>query len=753
MLTNQVGQSAYIPYAPESSGGNRAEERRFFQEINLMSLILIEEIRDRCADKDQGCSELKPSRISLLPQWIGLIAKLYKSATEQERAVVEQKFRMRETKGEEWLIRIEAWLKDLTSKNNIFAPTSSSQLKTEQAFLRWKFPFERENTTEEIFYNSDGSRVRIEMMNMMVFDVKLERVKKNVYCLELPFHGKISLLFLTSERKKKSEGSDPSMEEMRDSLQALFQAFENLPPAEYRYGFFTSISVPKCSFQQSDLWKRTFPKIEWLPQSTGSASSEKEPESLLDTLVQEEISDTNFGINEEGEAPPPPPPRTSPLSPPLSLQRTSSLNSIYKYQFNKPFMALLFDRETHALLGLTHVDKLEGALVMSAEEAKVTTLFQHAVNSTAVDLYRELCAVKNSSHKNFIFFTPTLVAQLSMLHTRVTKEVKGELEQALHINEFGGEQWHKHFNSWTDGLQERANKLSEAMPTLEKANQEFYKFRLAHVVMHDAKETFEASSDLMHYHPEISAFNDPEEARRQANARIEAVTEGILSNVVGPLSSDLALLLVSAALFQGKWSYPFKKAKNSIEKFYNSDSTVVDVVMMNQGIDDLRMAYDYDKTTDTQMEILELPYHGDIALLLFKAKSPQALLEYMQPKTINALFDGYEDRFHKAHALSIGIPKVKIRDRIDLVKELGHLDWIQKLSFGMQKEAIPELISEVDFTMDEEGTTIAAASYSPSYNLSCDPEFKLHRPFGMAIVDLKSKAILGMGQVLTMEGI
>ena len=57
----------------------------------------------------------------------------------------------------------------------------------------------------------------------------------------------------------------------------------------------------------------------------------------------------------------------------------------------------------------------------------------------------------------------------------------------------------------------------------------------------------------------------------------------------------------------------------------------------------------------------------------------------------------------------------------------------------------------VDFNMSEDGVATGVASYSRS-NQSCDPQFKIDRPFGLAIVDRTTQTILGIGQMLHMEG-
>lgn len=402
-----------------------------------------------------------------------------------------------------------------------------------------------------------------------------------------------------------------------------------------------------------------------------------------------------------------------------------------------------------------------------------TILFQKAINATATDLYQQMCKARNSQNKNFIFFTPNLIASLSMVYAGAPEELKTVMEQALHMGELKGEQWHKKFQNWSEGIQNRSRALSQSVPSTLKANQAGFKFQQTQIITHhsDVALTNQARRNLLYYNPEMFSFTEPEEARRLINDRVEQKTEGKIQNLVEDVSKDLVLILASAALFKGQWKYPFEKEKNSEEVFNNNDGNCVRVEMMNKDIDDLRMASDYNEDADYSMDILELPFHGDIALLLIKPylgwdckvqNSASQLQKYMTESNIQGLLDNYDERFQKKKALKLGIPKVTLQEKTDLLKELSHTQLAQKLLEAdftgtlvqaNKQTVIPELVSEVNFTMDEEGAAVAAASYTPS-RMQCtkQPKFILNGPFGLAIVDRTSQTVLGMGQVLNMDG-
>jgi serine protease inhibitor len=409
---------------------------------------------------------------------------------------------------------------------------------------------------------------------------------------------------------------------------------------------------------------------------------------------------------------------------------------------------------------------------MGVKTTLETTLFQKAINATATDLYRQMCAVRNVQNKNFIFFTPNLIASLSMLYAGAPAELKTEMEKALHMGELKEQMWHSSFQNWSEGIEKRCRGLSQSVPSMLKADQERLKFQQTQIITthSDAPLTHQARCNLMYYSPEMFTFSKPEEAQKLINDRVAQKTEGKIQNLVENVSSNLTLIMASAALFKGQWQYPFEKKDNSEEVFSNSDGSCVRVEMMNKGIDDLRMAYDHNEVMGNSIQILELPFHGDVSLLLFKLDTrwggkvqdcAPALQKYMTRDTIQGLLDNYEKRFNKTSALTVGIPKVNLREKSDFLKELSHTELAQKLlsanfSGSLVQTNIatltPALVSEVNFTMDEDGAAVAAASYSPTYYQSCDPEYKLNVPFGLAIVDRTTQTILGMGQVLHMEG-
>ncbi len=406
----------------------------------------------------------------------------------------------------------------------------------------------------------------------------------------------------------------------------------------------------------------------------------------------------------------------------------------------------------------------------NVDAVKETTLFQRAINAFSTDLYQQMSQIRSKENRNFVFFTPNVVASLSMLYAGAPKKLKNTMEETLYMGELKEGKWHTHFNHWSMDIQKRGSAALQKS-SLAKTDQIGFNFQQTQMIaVHKDTLLMEsATNHLLKYKPEFLLFKNPEEARTLINEKVAEKTEGKIQDLIENIPEDLVLIMASVALFKGKWQYPFNKAENSKEVFYNSDNTKVHVEMMNQEIDDLRTALHYNADEDTgySVAVLELPFHGQLTLLLIKpdAKPPkcaETLQRYMTQWGLQNLLERYENLFSDPYSLTIQIPKLILQDKTNLLTELSHTPWAQALlnadfnqtlvDAGFPTRA-PQLASEVHFHMDEEGAKAAAASYSAISSMGSDnSEFNVHGPFGLAIVDRTTQTILGMGQVLKMDG-
>lgn len=378
---------------------------------------------------------------------------------------------------------------------------------------------------------------------------------------------------------------------------------------------------------------------------------------------------------------------------------------------------------------------------------KEMQLFQEAVNKTACDFYQSLSQKSIPDHKNFMFFTPNLVGLLSLFYLQadlnkecssdLIKQFKCALATSLNVDELTDEAHHQQFDKWMKNLHQRgAVKLHDA------ATFHFQQIQ----IMSLSKDYYNANKDfftspesrLNYYSPEIfQEYN-----REKINQRVSDLTEGRIPELIESNCLQATRVSLSAALFKGKWVYPFKSQYNSEEIFNNSDGSKVLVTMINKRMDQLRMAF------DEEFKILELPFHGDISALFIKPTGrKRTLQEYMTEGNLLKLI-GDDKRFSPQRGLSAGIPKMVFDDKLEILSLLKD----QKVSDLFYQIFGASVDSQVSFSLDEEGVAVAQATLHASWLLSCDPVFKLDSPFGMVIYDKTSNTILGMAQVLKLAG-
>lgn len=183
---------------------------------------------------------------------------------------------------------------------------------------------------------------------------------------------------------------------------------------------------------------------------------------------------------------------------------------------------------TEAVARCTEIDHLGGMVesdrsTMPPEMRKEMMLFQRAMNAAAMDLYQQLCAVRNIENRNFIFFTSNLIGSLSMLYAGAPEDLQAIIERDLHMGPLKGQKWHHHFQHWSEEIQSRSRTLSQSVPSMLKAADFMrFTFQQIQVITHHSETPLvdRAKKNLAHYRPEIFSFTEPEEARQRINEQV-----------------------------------------------------------------------------------------------------------------------------------------------------------------------------------------------------------------------------------------
>lgn len=112
----------------------------------------------------------------------------------------------------------------------------------------------------------------------------------------------------------------------------------------------------------------------------------------------------------------------------------------------------------------------------------------------------------------------------------------------------------------------------------------------------------------------VKASSDVVSLCQEINNYVAAKTNNLISNIVDPDSSNLLnLCIMNVIYFKGKWIEPFKKSNTKRASFTCLDDTIIKTHFMNGTC----KAKYYE---DSQMQVVEKPYHGGFSLVIILPK-------------------------------------------------------------------------------------------------------------------------------------
>ncbi|MCB1072529.1 MAG: hypothetical protein KDK96_05425 [Chlamydiia bacterium] len=400
------------------------------------------------------------------------------------------------------------------------------------------------------------------------------------------------------------------------------------------------------------------------------------------------------------------------------------------------------------------------------------------INRTAQTFFSKVEERRYAEGKNFFYFTPTLLPIFGMLYGGAPEEVKGDLKEFLHDD--GSCDVHEAFGNWLKKdyqspeffiapiawIIEKVSSLASWLlpryfpPTFSWKTETDTGILIAHRETATIPEKTRAA--LSHYCEDPVTFATNGEATEKSNAWISERTQGAIQGLVPYVdeSNPLQLLLLAAASFKSNWVYPFDERRTFQGRFNNSDATTADVQMMELAINDLRIAYH--RIDGKYLRILELPMHGDLAMYVVIDNNQGAdVKKYLASEAFLDVLnrvDREESPFKKTRSLTVLLPKIDLKDRVDILSELSDDPLIQKIqqarwdgslveTSDSRPSKITQMVSQTNLSLDETGVKIKAATFTFCGLQSCPPTFYADKPFGLVLFDKKTKTILGMGQM------
>ncbi|XP_077322762.1 serine protease inhibitor A6-like [Lithobates pipiens] len=246
-----------------------------------------------------------------------------------------------------------------------------------------------------------------------------------------------------------------------------------------------------------------------------------------------------------------------------------------------------------------------------------------------------------------------------------------------------------------------------------------------------------------YYNASISTinFNDPENTEKTIFKLVSDRADNKKQNMV----------ILDNARFQGKWQSEFHKENTEKRNFMlNEEKTKLVPTMHQQG---MYMTY---KDTEVECDVVEVPYAGNISLLVIVPKlgDIDRVVQTLTPQRIKNYFS-----FMKTSMLDLYLPKVSFKDQFSL-KYIMSLMGMESLFSsedadfsGISEDGKIQLINiyHQSSTNIEEleavasGVTDTRVHYN--LNLNSNPEFKADRPFLMLIYHKVTQTILWIGRV------
>ena len=257
----------------------------------------------------------------------------------------------------------------------------------------------------------------------------------------------------------------------------------------------------------------------------------------------------------------------------------------------------------------------------------------------------------------------------------------------------------------------------------------------------------------------LSDYQNPEEVRTRINDWTAEHTRDKIKDLIQPgvLDPISRMVLVNAIYFKGQWIHTFDKSATAEDEFLARDGSRKKVPFMNK-------LETYPYYEDSELQVLSLPYHGNLSMKIFLPRDARKLAEVKK-----SFCEGGFQTWTKAlkpRSVKVKIPKFKMEKRLDLNDLLtqlgaGSIFSEQKANFGgMYNRAdflynlyVSKVIHQAFIEVDEMGTEAAAATavimkIRSARMPQAEVSFVADHPFLFVLQDDVTGNILFAGQML-----
>lgn len=238
------------------------------------------------------------------------------------------------------------------------------------------------------------------------------------------------------------------------------------------------------------------------------------------------------------------------------------------------------------------------------------------------------------------------------------------------------------------------------------------------------------------------------------NGWIEEKTHDKIVDMLDYLDPDLAMLLINAVYFNGKWRYKFNKEDTKEEPFFVIPSASRNVAMMHQ-VENLKCAK-VDNVT-----LVDIPYgRGNYSMLIVLPDAGTPVSDASASLTSSGWNEWMSLLEENVHKVELSMPRFKYKykrllneDLVNLGMGIAFSDWADFSNISGQSTKINRVLHQTFIETNEEGTEAAAATVVEMILVSFPPpepsvwKIEIDRPFLYFIHETSTGTLLFMGKV------
>ncbi len=376
------------------------------------------------------------------------------------------------------------------------------------------------------------------------------------------------------------------------------------------------------------------------------------------------------------------------------------------------------------------------------ENNKVKSYSLQAESSDfAFGLFQEVASDDYSG--NIVLSPLSAKLALAMAYNGATGETKDAMTQVLDLEGMSLEEVNEQLGNLITSLEQADEEVLLEIANSLWANQDY---ALRQDFVERCRESYDAEVANLD-------FSDPE-SPEVINAWVEEKTHEKIDRIVDRLSPELALILVNAVYFNGKWQTPFEASMTEDGDFRLPDGGKVTIPLM-------RRSDEFSYFENENLQAVSLPYGeesgGRMSMYVVLPREGMDYSEFLGMLS-DANWEEWMGMFDNREG-TLALPRFKVeyeKELNDALKAMGMEPAFEGGFEDMLEEGdarISKVLQKTYIDVNEEGTEAAAVTSIEMEATAVMPDTSpftmiVDRPFFFAIRDTQTGAILFMGSIV-----